>query len=293
MKSIIIIAGLLLGSTMCIQSQEMGFVIRVTPTLVYFDKGSDNGISIGDKHTVIRSDGDMYAAVADVSVLRTFPKFSIAEILKAYKEENIDLLQWSIPTEAWLKIDSKETSPLVKKNKDEGSAPLVEVGEKRSIYFFLGMDSYRNSDLKWSQNMEGDVPVTLISSEKNNVSILGLRLGQMITDTWRLGVTYRRSAGELQNLSIETDLHWLKESYKNVGPYLGAGLGISQLSLEPPAGSNARSSANKLLFNTICGIHFPGTWNFAIEVGYQKVMAWGDLIDASSFRGYIGAGRNF
>lgn len=293
MKNIIIIAGLLLGSTMCIQSQEMGFVIRVTPTLVYFDKGSDNGISIGDKHTVIRSDGDMYAAVADVSVLRTFPKFSIAEILKAYKEENIDLLQWSIPTEAWLKIDSKETSPLVKKNKDEGSAPLVEVGEKRSIYFFLGMDSYRNSDLKWSQNMEGDVPVTLISSEKNNVSILGLRLGQMITDTWRLGVTYRRSAGELQNLSIETDLHWLKESYKNVGPYLGAGLGISQLSLEPPAGSNARSSANKLLFNTICGIHFPGTWNFAIEVGYQKVMAWGDLIDASSFRGYIGAGRNF
>ncbi len=293
MKSIIIIAGLLLGSTMCIQSQEMGFVIRVTPTLVYFDKGSDNGISIGDKHTVIRSDGDMYAAVADVSVLRTFPKFSIAEILKAYKEENIDLLQWSIPTEAWLKIDSKETSPLVKKNKDEGSAPLVEVGEKRSIYFFLGMDSYRNSDLKWSQNMEGDVPVTLISSEKNNVSILGLRLGQMITDTWRLGVTYRRSAGELQNLSIETDVHWLKESYRNVGPYLGAGLGISQLSLEPPAGSNARSSANKLLFNTICGIHFPGTWNFAIEVGYQKVMAWGDLIDASSFRGYIGAGRNF
>ena len=293
MKSIIIIAGLLLGSTMCILSQEMGFVIRVTPTLVYFDKGSDNGISIGDKHTVIRSDGDMYAAVADVSVLRTFPKFSIAEILKAYKEENIDLLQWSIPTEAWLKIDSKETSPLVKKNKDEGSAPLVEVGEKRSIYFFLGMDSYRNSDLKWSQNMEGDVPVTLISSEKNNVSILGLRLGQMITDTWRLGVTYRRSAGELQNLSIETDVHWLKESYRNVGPYLGAGLGISQLSLEPPAGSNARSSANKLLFNTICGIHFPGTWNFAIEVGYQKVMAWGDLIDASSFRGYIGAGRNF
>lgn len=293
MKSIIIIAGLLLGSTMCIQSQEMGFVIRVTPTLVYFDKGSDNGISIGDKHTVIRSDGDMYAAVADVSVLRTFPKFSIAEILKAYKEENIDLLQWSIPTEAWLKIDSKETSPLVKKNKDEGSAPLVEVGEKRSIYFFLGMDSHRNSDLKWSQNVERDVPVTLISSEKNNVSILGLRLGQMITDTWRLGVTYRRSAGELQNLSIETDLHWLKESYKNVGPYLGAGLGISQLSLEPPAGSNARSSANKLLFNTICGIHFPGTWNFAIEVGYQKVMAWGDLIDASSFRGYIGAGRNF
>ena len=293
MKSIIIIAGLLLGSTMCIQSQEMGFVIRVTPTLVYFDKGSDNGISIGDKHTVIRSDGDMYAAVADVSVLRTFPKFSIAEILKAYKEENIALLQWSIPTEAWLKIDSKETSPLVKKNKDEGSAPLVEVGEKRSIYFFLGMDSYRNSDLKWSQNMEGDVPVTLISSEKNNVSILGLRLGQMITDTWRLGVTYRRSAGELQNLSIETDVHWLKESYRNVGPYLGAGLGISQLSLEPPAGSNARSSANKLLFNTICGIHFPGTWNFAIEVGYQKVMAWGDLIDASSFRGYIGAGRNF
>ena len=293
MKNIIFIAGLLFGSKLCAQSQEMGFVIRVTPTLVYFDKGSDNGISIGDRHTVIRSDGDMYAPVADVSVLRTFPKFSIAEILKTYKEENIDLLQWSIPTEVWLEIDGEKTYSLVKNNKDEGSASLVEIGGRRSIYFFLGMDSHRNSDLNWFQNVEGDVPAILISSGKNNVSIVGLRMGQMITDTWRLGVTYRRSAGELQNLSIETDVNWLKESYRNVGPYLGVGLGISQLSIEPPAGSNARSSANKLLFNTMCGIHIPGTWNFAIEVGYQKVMAWGDLIDASSFRSYIGAGRNF
>mgnify|MGYP001383035804 CR=1 FL=1 len=293
MKNIIIMAGLLFGSTICIQSQEMGFVIRVTPTLVYFDKGSDNGISIGDRHTVIRSYGDMYAPVADVSVFRIFPKFSIAEILKTYNEEDIDLLQWSIPTEAWLEIDIKKTPPLVENSKDEGSAPLVELRGRSSIYFFMGMDSHRNSDLKWSQKVEGDKPTILISSGKNNVSIIGLRLGQMITDTWRLGVTYRRSAGELQNLSIETDVNWLKESYRNVGPYLGVGLGISQLSIEPPAGSNARSSANKLLFNTMCGIHIPGTWNFAIEVGYQKVMAWGDLIDASSFRSYIGAGRNF
>jgi len=294
MKYAMIMAGFLFGSALCVQSEEMGYVIRVTPTLVYIDKGTDDGIGIGDKHTVIRSEGETYAPVADVSVLRMFPNFSIAEIVKPYKGENVALLQWSIPTDAWLEIANERIVPLPEDDSDgEESQPLVGVGGRRSIYFLVGMDSARNSNLNWSQDGESGLPTTLISGEKNNVSIIGLRLGQMITDHWRLGMTYRRGADDLQNLSIETDLQWLQKSYRRPGPYLGAGLGIAQLSIDPPTGSNASSSANKLLVNALCGVHIPGTWSFTIEVGYQKVMAWGNVIDASSFRTYLGIGRDF
>ncbi|MEE3233375.1 MAG: hypothetical protein VX294_04350, partial [Candidatus Latescibacterota bacterium] len=111
MKYAMIMAGFLFGSALCVQSEEMGYVIRVTPTLVYIDKGTDDGIGIGDKHTVIRSEGETYAPVADVSVLRMFPNFSIAEIVKPYKGENVALLQWSIPTDAWLEIASERIVP--------------------------------------------------------------------------------------------------------------------------------------------------------------------------------------
>ena len=294
MKYVLIMVGFLFGSALCVQSEEMGYVIRVTPTLVYIDKGTDDGIGIGDKHTVIRSEGDAYAPVADISVLRMSPNFSIAEIIRPYKGENVALLQWSIPTDAWLEIAGDTKAPLPEDySDDEEPQPLVDVGGRRSIHLLMGIDSDRNSNLKWSQDGESSLPATLISSGKSDVSILGLRLGQMVTDHWRLGMTYRRAADDLQNLSLEMDVQWLHKSYRRAGPYLGAGLGIAQLSIDPPNGTNASSSANKLLINALGGVYIPGNWSFTIEAGYQKVMAWGNVIDASSFRTYLGVGRNF
>lgn len=294
MKHFMILAGFLFGSTFCVQSQEMGYVIRVTPTLVYIDKGTDDGVGVGDKHIVIRSEGETYVPVADISVLRMFPKFSIAEILKRYDKEDIALLQWSIPSDNWFELSGKiKATSTNNYAEDEKQSPRSSVVGRRSIYFMTGMDWGRGSNLNWSQNRDLNLPAMLISSQKNNVSVVGLRLGQMITDHWRLGMTYRRGADDLQNLSIETDLQWLQKSYRNAGPYLGAGLGIAQLSIEPPSGSNASSSANKFLFNALCGVLVPGTWSLTIEFGYQKVMAWGSVINASNFRSFVGIGRDF
>ncbi len=138
---------------------------------------------------MIRSEGDAYAPVADISVLRMSPNFSIAEIIRPYKGENVALLQWSIPTDAWLEIAGVTKAPLPEYfSDDEEPQPLVDVGGRRSIHLLMGIDSDRNSNLKWSQDGESSLPATLISSGKSDVSILGLRLGQMVTDHWRLGI---------------------------------------------------------------------------------------------------------
>ena len=107
-----------------------------------------------------------------------------------------------------------------------------------------------------------------------------------------MALTYRSSSDDMKNLSIEGDVHWVFRGYDQFGPYIGLGLGLAQLSIQPPEGSEANSSTNKIALNTVCGLNIPGNWIASIELGYQYVAPWGAM-DASSVRSYIGLGRSF
>ena len=128
---------------------------------------------------------------------------------------------------------------------------------------------------------------------------LGVRLGNVFGDKWRLNLTYRIAgsvlgAGDVTQLSIEADLHYILRGNSLASPYVGLGLGLHQLSWDAPA--TAEDSGNKFGVNFMGGLQFPlgaGGWSLFLEGGYQRVVKWDALIDASHVRTYAGLARNF
>jgi opacity protein-like surface antigen len=278
----LLLAMSLLALAATARAEDMNYVIKVTPALVYIDVGQERGAMVGDVYLVLREEGKLFAQVAEVTLVRVAKGYGIGEITYVAEGETIEVLQRVMAQSDWQMMgqgdagESKEAKPRVRH----------AVG-KRSVHFLAGGEFGRDAELTW--NPFTDILADVAPS--NGVG-LGLRLGQVIKERWRVNMTYRAGLGAgVTDLAIEADLHRLLRDYDRAGLYVGAGLGMHQLSIDAPG--NNEDSAHKVGFNAMVGVQVPGRWIWVAEAGYQYVLKWGESIDVSNVRAYIGLGRTF
>ena len=87
---IFIVLGLLIAT---VRAEEMLYVIKVTPTLVYLDGGEGTGVEPGDRCLVLRprEKDERYARVGEVQIIRVFEEFSIAEITSVTRKSSLSI----------------------------------------------------------------------------------------------------------------------------------------------------------------------------------------------------------
>lgn len=254
----------------------MAYVIKVTPTLAYLDVGLAVGATVGESYVILREDGSDWMKVGEVQLVRVDEHFSIAEIVDMAADETIEVLHRALARWEWEAMDGNRPVPKQR-----------SVVGRRSFHLLAGADWGGNAHLFY------DPFTTVLTDVKSGIaSNLGLRLGQAIADQWRFNLTYRVGKGkDVTQLAIEGDVHLVPRGYDRAGLYFGAGLGFHQLSWDPPG--NNDGSANKTGLNIVFGVQSPKTMNMVLEVGYQKVIKFDDLIDVSNVRTYLGFGRMF
>mgnify|MGYP001399811324 CR=1 FL=1 len=286
MRRIVLAIGLL-GLAIMAQAEEIHYVIKVTPTLAYIDAGQQVGAQKGDVYLLLRGNGEHFAQVAEVEIVRVDSAFSIGEITYVEPGETIKVLQRALSERDW-QIMSEQAHAEVSEFEDQSESDQAKgVLGKRSVLFMIGGEWGRSTDLRW--NAQNSL---LMEARSGNGLGFGVRLGQVLQNLWRLNFTYRTSAiGEVDDLAIEFDMHRLLSDHNRAGLYIGAGIGLHQLSIDAPGTSD--DSANKLGFNLTAGLQIPGRWKFVAETGLQRVVKWGPSVDASHVRTYIGLGRTF
>ena len=280
--------GLLAGAA---AAEEMSYVIKVTPSLVYLDAGAHKGARIGQAYMVLHAeeDGESYSEIGDVRIIRLFEEFSIAEIIYQVEGEEFEVLQRAVSSEVWQEMGGMgvEMSMARKSKKTERSV------SSRSIVFLAGGDwSKATTDLRYFGN-------SLVGVGETGGAGLGVRLSNVFGEKWRLNFTYRISgevlgAGDVTQLSLEADLHYILRGKALASPYLGLGLGMHQLSWDAPP--TAEDSGNEVGANLMGGVQVPvgdGGWSWLVEGGYQRVIKWDALINASNVRTHVGLVRNF
>jgi opacity protein-like surface antigen len=282
MKKLLLAMSLLALATTS-RAEEVHYVIKVTPALVYIDVGLESGAAVGGVYMVLREDGKLFAPVAEATLIRVGEGYSIGEITYVSEGEIIEVLQRVIAQSDWQMMG--ENSGAMVRDKDQAKPRMRGAVGKRSVHFLAGGDFGRDAELTWNKNILTD------ASPSNGIA-LGLRLGQVLKERWRVNMTYRASLGAgVTGLAIEADVHRLLRDYDRAGPYFGIGAGMHQLSVDAP-GTND-DSANKVGFNATVGLQVPGRWSFIAETGYQYVLKWGRYIDVSNVRAYVGLGRTF
>jgi len=277
----------LLGLAMTVQAEEVHYVIKVTPTLAYIDAGQQTGAQKGDVYLLLRERGEHFTQVAEVEIVRVDSAFSIGEITYVEPGEKVEVLQRALSERDWqMMADQAHEAALMRGDQSESERPDGGLG-KRSILFMMGGEWGRSTDLRW--NAQNNL---LAEARSGNGLGIGVRLGQVLQNRWRLNFTYSTNAGgDVDDLVIELDMHRLLSDYDRAGLYIGAGVGLHQLSIDAPGTSD--DSANKLGFNLMAGLQIPGRWTFVAETGLQRVVTWGPSIDMSNVRTYIGLGRAF
>jgi len=273
-------------------TEALFYVVRVTPSLVYLDGGLEHGVSMGQDFLIMRENAGQgyYVLVGEASVIRLFGEFCIAEITSVEEGEEISLLQRAVSREAWdhlAAVAAAEGRDLVLLESGVDEIPSGPEGT-RSVHLLGGADLSKGIDLP--------------NGDRLNDASIGLRLAKVFADRWRLNMTYRasgeplgRSGADVTQLSIELDLHLLLGKMGRISPYLGAGLGMHQLTWDAADVSGAGDSASKMGFNAVGGLELPagGDWTLLLEVGSQQVMKWNDTIDVGNTRVYLGVGRYF
>ena len=268
--------GVTVGKAWC---GEMAYVIKVTPSLVYLDAGERTGVQEGDAYLILSQQEEHYSKVGEVKVIRVFEEFCIAEISFLEKGKEIELLQRAVPRSEW--EETAMSLPPVEES------PAEEDGERRRRFVFLlaGMDWGKDSDLEWNGER-------LIGVKSGDGWSMSVRMGKALSDRWLMNFTYRIGrGGDVTQLGLEGDFHFLFRGIDGAGLYLGAGAGLHYLTWD--ARGNNEESTNKAGMNLMAGLRFPGRWTLLIEGGYQRVLRWGDLIDVSNLRTYVGMGRSF
>jgi len=284
MKKLLLAMSLLALAT-TVRAEEIHYVIKVTPALVYIDIGAESGAAVGDVYMVLREDGKLFAQVAEAALVRVAEGYSIGEITYVGEGQTIEVLQRAIAQKDWQMMG--EGSEAMAGGKGQTKPRMRGAVGKRSVHVFVGGDFGRDAELTWN-------PLTDILTDvaPSNGIALGLRLGQVLKERWRVNMTYRAGLGAgVTDLAIEADVHRLLNDYDRTGLYFGVGAGMHQLSIDAP-GSND-DSANKMGFNATVGLQVPGRWSFIAETGYQYVLKWGRSVDVSNVRAYIGLGRTF
>ena len=283
--------GLLIGT---VGAEEMFYVIKVTPALVYLDGGAVAGVENQDRYLILRpkGKGNLYAQVGEVRIIRVSEEFSIAEIVSVAPGEEIEVLQQAISMADW--EDMAQTATVKSRGADVDETAREESGS-RFVQILAGGDWAKGTDLV--QDAQG---VIYSGVDRANDPALGLRLGNFFGDRWRLTLTYRMAGrvlggGDVTQITMEVDVHHLFRGRGLGGPYLGAGLGMNRLTWD--ADKPYLDSTSKAGFNLVGGWEFPlgqGDWSLLCETGYQWVMPWGtDRLEASNVRTYAGLGRNF
>ena len=284
--------GLLVGSA---GADEMCYVIKVTPALVYVDAGAPSGVELGDTYLVLRPTGDEaepHAQVGEVRIIRVSEAFSIAEILSVAEGEELAVLQRAIPERAWDAMGA--AAELEERELALWEEQLVAEAGSRFIYLLGGGDLGKGTVLLPG----GGAEVT--GFDRAAELGAGIRVGNHLGRKWRLSLTYRVSGrqlevgdGDVTQASFEVDLHYLWRGRGATSPYLGLGAGMHQLTWD--ANEPLPDSATKPGINAVGGVGIllgEGNWGLLFEVGYQWVKDWNGVIDASNTRAYVGFGRN-
>lgn len=269
------------------------YVIKVTPTLLYLDGGAA-AVDMGERFLVLRDRGrgeGLYDKVGEVRVIRRFEEFSIAEILSVAEGAQIEVLQRAISAADWEALASATAGA-------PGAASLRPGGTLGpwSIHLVGGADLAKGVDL------QQDTKVT--PAKEIADATVGLRLGRTYAGNVRLNLTLRISGdplgvedADVTQLSLELDGHYVfVRGPGSVRPYVGIGAGLHRLTWDTPADSESEDSAVKVGFNAVGGLEIPlgrNGWSLMLEGGYQGVVQWNDIIDASSIRVHAGIGRNF
>jgi opacity protein-like surface antigen len=257
-------------------------VIKVTPTLVYIDAGSDQGACLGEAFVILSDEENgSRTHVADVRVIRLHPAFSIAEILFVAAGEQVRVPQPAMPLAEWeLEAEYAQMAGLA------GGRSTDRDRRRRSILVLGGGEWDRDADdLEWSAG-------NLMGVSRSHGVGFGLRLGSALARRWRLNMTYRVGLrSDVTVLGVEGDLHYVPRGCDRLGLYVGAGAGLQYLMWDVPA--QERNSTNKLGANLMAGLQIPGALDLMVEAGYQRVLQWDDLIDMSHVRTYVGVGRAF
>ena len=130
---------------------------------------------------------------------------------------------------------------------------------------------------------------------------IGLRLGKVLGRHWKLNFTWRLAGkplgmedADVTEVSLSVDTHLLFRGNDRTTPYLGVGVGGHRLTWD--AAKPNKDSATKSGINFMAGLHKPvsdGLSSVVLEAGYQRVVTFDDVIDASNVRLYVGLGRNF
>ena len=263
---------------------DLLYVIKVTPTLVYMDAGEAGGVEVGEMYMLLgeREGKDIFNQVAEVRVIRVDEEFSIAEILSVEMGSEVVVLQRAISRDDW------DMMTAMKMDRHEAMAPGGGPARSWSLHVIGGADLNKGVELT-----SGGGTKEILDAGA------GLRLGRQF-DTWRLNLTARSSGlmadADITQLSLELDAHLLFRGMNKAGPYIGAGVGQHRLSGDVMGGSS--DSSIKTGFNGIFGLHLPvgsGGWSWDIETGYQLVLPWNNRIeiDASHVRAHLGLGKAF
>ncbi len=265
------------------------YVIKVTPALVYLD-GGGSAVNMGERFLILR-DSDrgegLYDKVGEARVIRLFEEFSIAEILSVSAGVEIEVLQRAISAAYWEAMVSTAAMPV---SSPPPWKPGAALGQW-SIQLLGGAGLQKGIDLQ----------DTLVTPAKEITDAsAGVRLGRTVGSKFRLNLTLRISGDPLQvgtadvtQLSAELDGHYLFNHPGSVRPWVGIGAGLHRLTRDAPAG--AEDSADKAGLNAMGGLDVPlgrNGWSLMLEGGYQGVVPWNDIIDASSIRVHVGIGKH-
>ena len=270
-----------------ISADQMLYIIKVTPTLVYLDAGMTSGIDRGTSYVVLRERdrGDEFARVGQVRVIRVDEEFCIAEILEVEMGEEIDVLQRAISQDRWDSMTAMAMTDM--------AGPM---GPQRrggwSLHLVGGADLNKAAELA----RQG---TALTGTNEIMDASAGLRLARILGHKGRLNFTVRASGlmpdADVNQLSFEVDWNYLFSGVGSAGPYFGVGVGEHRLSGDLMGSGD---SAFKTGFNGVFGLHLPvgqNGWSWELEAGYQHVMKWNNTveIDASHARVHLGVGRRF
>ena len=257
----------------------------MTPTLAYVDVGHSAGAIAGGMYLILREDGDRYREIGQVQLVRVDTNFSIGEIVDVVVGEELDVLDRVMLKSAWEASAQMVEKSTTKSSDRKDRSPIG----RRSFQIIVGADFNRHTELRY---VFYDELMRLIDAKAGTGLGLGIRLGQAIGDSWRANLTYRIGRGQdVTSLAIEADLHLVPRGYDRAGLYFGAGIGMHQLSWDPSG--NTDSSANKAGINIVAGIQAPEVTNLLVEVGYQRVIKFDEVLDVSNMRAYLGFGRSF
>lgn len=297
---VVVLVGFLLAAPDAIRASEpesagdaLGtahYVIKVTPTLAYLDIGATAGAAPGQSYMILREDMGFYMPVARGRVLRVFDSFSIAETYAVEAGESVAMLQRVVPINMWEaeapRLDARIHVKQMQEKQERDK-------RRRSILLLGGLDFGKNVELLYVNDR-------LTGADEVGGGSMGLRLSKEFTPHWRLALTYRASGeplagdADVTQLSMELDSQFLLRGVGHAGPYVALGVGMHQLAWDSK--DNLDDTAYKAGFNILGGLEIPlggGGTSLLLEGGYQHVLDWNCIIEASNLRAQAGLGVNF